>query len=107
MAKIYLGKLEIPDEMKAALTAAGHDVVADAPPQEPQAGDLALVEAREGITSTVRHDLLNAMTTVLGFTELLQRREDLPEGVDPKLEMIREYGIRVKDLIRRHENGCD
>ncbi len=104
MVKIYLGRLEIADEWRAALAAAGYEVLAEDPPDDPAVGDLALINAREGVTSPVRHDVLNAMTTVLGFTELLQRRMDLPEGVGPKLERIREYGTRVKDLIRRHEN---
>lgn len=107
MAKIYLGRLEISDELRTALEAAGHEVIPEDPPENPAAGDLALISAREGVTSPVRHSVLNAMTTVLGFTELLQRRMDLPEGVDTKLERIREYGDRVKDLIRRHENDRD
>ena len=107
MAKIYVSRLEIPDGLVSALTSAGYEVVGDEPLPEPPAGDLALVPAREGITSNLRHEVLNAMTTVLGFTELLQRRMDLPEGVAPKLERIREYGTRVKNLLRRHENARD
>ncbi len=104
MAKIYLGRLEVGAEMKRALEAAGYEVIPEDPPKEPPAGDLAMVMAREGITSTLRHEVLNAMTTVLGFTELVRRRVDLPEGVDSKLERVYEYGKKVKDLIRRHEN---
>jgi signal transduction histidine kinase len=107
VAKIYVGRLDLNDDMITALAAAGHEVIPEEPPKEPPAGDLALVAAREGITSTLRHEVLNAMTTVLGFTELLQRRMDLPEGVAPKLDRIREYGTRVKVLLRRHENARD
>ena len=107
MAKIYVGRLEISDELRTTLAAAEHEVIPEDPPENPAVGDLALISAREGVTSPVRHNVLNAMTTVLGFTELLQRRMDLPEGVEPKLDRIREYGNRVKDLIRRHENDRD
>ena len=104
MAKIYLGRLEIADELRSALSEAGFEVLSEDPPEEPAAEDLALVKARDGCTSTLRHGVLNAMTTVLGFTELLQRSDGLPEGSDHKLARIREYGERVKELIRRHEN---
>ena len=107
MAKIYLGRLELPDELLAAFRSAGYEVDLEDPPIDPEQGDLALVEAREGVTSTIRHEVLNAMTTVLGFTELLRRRMDLPEGLDSKLDRIREYGDRVKNLMRRHENRRD
>jgi len=107
VAKIYLGRLELSARLRAAFLTAGYEVETEAPPEDPKPGDLALVKAREGVTSTVRHDVLNAMTTVLGFTELLLRRMDLPEGVDSKLERIREYGDRVKNFMRRDEHDLD
>ena len=107
MAKIYLGTLEIEEELATALGAAGYEVVHTDPPADAAAGDLSIVPAWDGITSDLRHDVLNAMTTVLGFTELLQRRMDLPEGVEPKLDRVREYGRKVMDLIRRRDFGDD
>jgi signal transduction histidine kinase len=100
VTKIYLGNLEVPAALIEAIRAAGFAVVAEDPPKVADRKDLAIVEAGNGVTSTVRHEVLNAMTTVLGFAELLQRRNDLPENVAPKLDRIREYGLRVRDLMR-------
>jgi hypothetical protein len=53
------------------------------------------------IVSEVRHDATNALMAIFGYLELLRDREDLPEGVAPKLKLIEAEAYRIRDQIAR------
>ena len=100
MGTIYLRDISGPDALSEALRAAGFAVTPDKAPEHPAPGDLALVAARVGVTSTFRHSLNNPLTAVLGFLQLLQRQADLSEAAREKVERVYEHAIRVRDLLR-------
>ena len=100
MPRIYLSDLTCPPELGEALARAGYEVVEDMPPVGADEEDLVLVPLRTGITSSLRHDLNNPLTAVLGYVQLLQRQE-LSEDVAEKLDRIEENARRVGDLIRK------
>ncbi len=79
-------------------------MVGEKPPEDPAAEDLALVPARVGITSTLRHALNNPLTAVLGFAQLLARRRDLPEDVVARAAKIEAHARRIRELIRKQED---
>jgi len=101
MPKIYLGELTLDPFLLRALEEAGFEAREGRPPPDPGREDLALVSASAGITSTLRHELNNPLTAVLGFTQLLLRAEDLDAAARVKVQKIHEHASRVRDLIRK------
>ncbi|MEJ7617481.1 MAG: histidine kinase dimerization/phospho-acceptor domain-containing protein [Pyrinomonadaceae bacterium] len=59
--------------------------------------ECAFVQTRE-LTGRIRHDLNNALTGMLGQTQLLLR-EDLSAGARGRVEVIESLTVRVKELI--------
>ena len=53
------------------------------------------------LAAGIAHDFNNMLTGILGCSELLQRRQDLPADVHEDLEMIIEQGFRGAALIRQ------
>ena len=52
------------------------------------------------LVSGVAHELNNPLQAILGFAELLQLHEDLPDGVRRDLELIRRESTRASGIIR-------
>lgn len=57
----------------------------------------AFAEARE-LTAKIRHDLNNALTGMLGQTQLLLR-EELSASARARVEVIESLTVRVKEII--------
>jgi PAS domain S-box-containing protein len=49
----------------------------------------------------IAHEINNPLTGVLGFSQLLAERQDLPEDVKEQLQIVAEGSDRVKDIVRR------
>ncbi|MGI2335909.1 MAG: PAS domain S-box protein [Dehalogenimonas sp.] len=49
----------------------------------------------------IAHEINNPLTGVIGFSELLKDRKDLPEDVVQNLQIINSGSIRVKEIVRR------
>ena len=49
----------------------------------------------------IAHEINNPLTGVLGFSQILSERQDLPKDVKEELEIIAEGSNRVKEIIRR------
>jgi CheY-like chemotaxis protein/two-component sensor histidine kinase len=49
----------------------------------------------------IAHEINNPLTGVLGFSQLLAERQDLPKDVREQLQIIAEGSNRVKDIVRR------
>ena len=49
----------------------------------------------------IAHEINNPLTGVIGFSELLADRQDLPADVQEELKIISGGGNRVKDIVRR------
>ncbi|MEN8614148.1 PAS domain S-box protein [Dehalogenimonas sp. THU2] len=49
----------------------------------------------------IAHEINNPLTGVIGFSELLLGREDLPEDMKVELKIINDGSQRVKDIVRR------
>jgi signal transduction histidine kinase len=62
------------------------------------------VSTDPGITSTLRHEVNNPLTAVIGFTQLLLRQDDVPGPVMDKLVKIHDHAIRIRDLISKPED---
>ena len=105
MPRVYVGEAPIPRALAEALAAAGYQVIAEKAPASPEETDLAVLPARAGILSALRHAVNNPLTAVLGFSELLSRRRELPEDVRAKIDTIREHAQRVRDLISGADEG--
>lgn len=105
MTVVYVEDLPDVAGVREALARAGFEVATEKTPNRPAPGDLSVVAAGTGITSALRHELNNPLTAVLGFVQLLLRREDLPPDAMDKVRKIHEHGIRVRDLLRRPEGG--
>jgi nitrogen-specific signal transduction histidine kinase len=101
MTKLYVGEVELAPETVESLSAAGFTVVNEKAPVEPEPGDLTLIGADPGITSSLRHEVNNPLTAVLGFTQLLMRRPDLDADVVERLSKVHEHAVRVRDLIQK------
>lgn len=52
------------------------------------------------LVSGVAHELNNPLQAILGFAELLQLHEDLPDGVRHDLQLIRRESTRASGIIR-------
>ncbi|HQZ40301.1 MAG TPA: ATP-binding protein [Vicinamibacterales bacterium] len=52
------------------------------------------------LVSGVAHELNNPLQAILGFAELLQMQEDLPEAVQRDLSLIRRESTRASAIIR-------
>ena len=52
------------------------------------------------LVSGVAHELNNPLQAILGFAELLQMHDDLPDGVRRDLELIRRESTRASGIIR-------
>ena len=107
MVRIHVGNLEVPEDIVRFLGERGFEVVAGDPPGDPGPDDLVVVPACEQITSSLRHSLNNPLTAVLGYTQLLLGRRDLPDDVRGKLTSVREHGERVRKLLRPEEEGVE
>ena len=53
------------------------------------------------LISDVRHDTNNALMAILGYLELLLRREDVPEAVLTKLRNIETEALKIRAHIAR------
>ncbi|GLJ62619.1 two-component sensor histidine kinase [Microbacterium barkeri] len=82
------------------------------PSQEDPAGDPTTVLVVEDITDereaervratmarTISHELRNPLTAILGHSDLLLERDDLPAGVRDRLEVIDDAALRMQRLI--------
>ncbi|MGI2335906.1 MAG: response regulator [Dehalogenimonas sp.] len=49
----------------------------------------------------IAHEINNPLTGVIGFSELLMEREDLPDDIQEYLKIINDGSIRVKEIVRR------
>jgi signal transduction histidine kinase len=49
----------------------------------------------------IAHEINNPLTGVIGFSELLLSRDDLPDDIKENLKIIADGGKRVKDIVRR------
>ncbi|MEI9478347.1 MAG: PAS domain S-box protein, partial [Deltaproteobacteria bacterium] len=49
----------------------------------------------------IAHEINNPLTGVIGFSELLLGREDLPDDIKENLQIIAQGSHRVKDIVRR------
>jgi len=54
-----------------------------------------------GFILEMRHSLNNALTSVLGNSELLLSESGLPEGVRSQLETIRNMSLRMHEVLQR------
>jgi len=53
---------------------------------------------------TVRHEINNPLTAILGQTQLLlMRRKDLPEDVRQRLQIIEQLSMRIRDIVKKLE----
>jgi signal transduction histidine kinase len=105
MSRLYAGEVELPPGALESLEQNGCEVVLDKSPLDPGANDLALIPAKPGITSSLRHEVNNPLTAVIGFTQLLLRRTELDSAVLDRLGKIQEHALRVRDLIQRPETA--
>jgi len=101
MPKLYIGEVAVTPEMVESLAAAGFTVVDEKAPIRPEAGDLTVIEADPGITSSLRHEVNNPLTAVIGFTQLLMRRPDLDEAAVERLGKVQDHAVRIRDLIQK------
>jgi len=101
--KLYIGEVDLAPEMVDCLAAAGFTVADEKAPIEPENGDLTLISAIPGITSSLRHEVNNPLTAVLGFTQLLMRRPDLDPTAVERLGKIHDHAIRIRDILQKHE----
>ncbi len=101
MTRIWIGERGAPEHVTNALRNAGFEVVTGDPPAEAGPDDFSLVPGVEGITSALRHEIGNALTSVLGFSELLARRADVGPEVAARLTVIRENAQRIRLLLKR------
>ncbi|APV44679.1 PAS domain S-box-containing protein [Dehalogenimonas formicexedens] len=53
------------------------------------------------MASGIAHEINNPLTGVVGFSELLVERDDLPDEVREDLKIIRDGGRRVKEIVGR------
>lgn len=49
----------------------------------------------------IAHEINNPLTGVLGFSQLLAERQDLPAGIEKELKTIVDGSNRVKDIVKR------
>jgi PAS domain S-box-containing protein len=49
----------------------------------------------------IAHEINNPLTGVLGFSQLLAERQDLPAGIKKELKTIVDGSNRVKDIVKR------
>jgi nitrogen-specific signal transduction histidine kinase len=103
MSRVYVGEVELPPGALDSLASNGCEVIEEKCPLDPTPTDLALIPARPGITSSLRHEVNNPLTAVIGFTQLLLRKTDLEPAVLDKLSKVQEHALRVRDLIQRPE----
>jgi len=53
------------------------------------------------VASGVAHEINNPLTGVIGFSQLLSQREDIPEDIKQHLEIITEGSQRVASIVSR------
>ncbi|MHC4860544.1 MAG: histidine kinase dimerization/phospho-acceptor domain-containing protein [Planctomycetota bacterium] len=104
MPRVYLSDLTATPELERALEQAGYEVVSEKPPEDAGGDDLVLVPLTAGITSSLRHAVNNPLTAVLGYLQLLRKREDLPEEAMEKVEKIDVNARRVRELIQKPDD---
>jgi len=49
----------------------------------------------------IAHEINNPLTSVLGFSQLLSDRQDLPDDVKEELKIIADGSLRVKSIVKR------
>jgi signal transduction histidine kinase len=53
------------------------------------------------LISDVRHDANNSLMAILGYLELVLKRDDLPEAVALKLRLIETEAYKIRDQLAR------
>ncbi len=53
------------------------------------------------MTAGIAHEINNPLTGVIGFSEILSERQDLPSEVMEELKIIADGSNRVKDIVKR------
>lgn len=64
-------------------------------------------EALEQLGLTMRHEINNPLTGILGNVQLLLLKEDLPDDVRQRLETVESLTLRIRDIMRRLETIKD
>ncbi|MFP5308666.1 MAG: sensor histidine kinase [Actinomycetes bacterium] len=96
-----VGALALGRERLLADVRASHAALA-ARGAELDATNTRLVEANRGLerfASIVAHDLRTPLTTITGYAELLQLRDDLPEPARTFVDRIHEGARRAEELV--------
>lgn len=60
---------------------------------------VAAERERQSVSTVVSHELRNPLTAILGHTDLLRERDDLPESVQRQLAVIEHAGQRMERLV--------
>jgi len=63
MPKLYVGEVDVPREMTDSLAAAGFTLVNERAPIRTEDGDLTVIAADPGITSSLRHEVNRGFPT--------------------------------------------
>ncbi len=53
------------------------------------------------LASGIAHEINNPLTGVIGFSQLLMQKDDIPEDIRKYLEIINDNSQRVADIVRR------
>lgn len=53
------------------------------------------------MASGIAHEINNPLTSVLGFSQLLSERQDLPSDVQQELKIISDGSERVREIVKR------
>jgi signal transduction histidine kinase len=99
--KLFIGEVDLDPEVVRALGEAGFEVVHAKAPLDAGEGDLTIIGVEQGITSSLRHEVNNPLTAVIGFAQLLARKPGLDPALVERLEKVQTHAIRIRDLIQK------